>query len=294
MPPNANNDGGAAVVMMSCMIMSMCYSMCSSGSAMLSVLGGGNSVSYTGMDDVWGSMTKGTKVKPGKWTSKTYGNMDKPMRGQCPEGAYLTDVMAFYGQGEHTNALQGWCYNPTTKKVNRLFDAPTCGKRDRPKASNVFLDGLNAIMIGIGAVIAVIPGFHGIGAALVAGGAGGLAIQGAGLADAKENLLKGGYGRAVYDYKFLASPAGIYKWKVRPKDDEIQGLNMYGLQGQELGWAGGNSGKTFGRKGPRSTDPSGTIHTGSCPKGKIVTGIEASCGDRVDGLRFTCDVPPSL
>lgn len=292
---NGNDDGAMAVLMCS-MFMSMCYSMCSSGSMVLGAVapGGSGSGSYSGMEKAWKKAFSGDDgVKKGLYTSPEYGTFDgKAMRGMCPEGSYVTDVMAFYGQGEHTNAIQGWCYNPKTTKVTRLFDAPTCGKRDRPKASNILLDSLNAVMIGVGAVLAVVPGFQAIGATMVAGGAASLAVQGVGLADAKNNLLKGGYGRGTYNYKFLASPSGIYKWKVRPKDGEIQGLNMYGLTGSEMGWAGGNKTSTFGSSGPRRGDPTGTIRTGTCAPGKIVKGIRARCGDRLDGIQFMCDVPP--
>jgi hypothetical protein len=289
---NNNNDDGGAMVLMCCMFMCLCYCMCSSASSVLgTILQPTSTYSYSGMDKAWKDL--GAADDKGSYTSPVYGNLgNNPMKGQCPKGSYLTDVMAFHGQGEHTNAIQGWCYDPKTQKVQRLFDAPTCGKRDRPKASNVFLDGLNAMMVAIGGVLAVIPGFQAFGATLIAGGAASLAVQGAGLADAKNNLLKGGYGRAVYDYNFLASPAGIYKWEVRPKDNEIQGLNMIGLQGDELGWTGGNRSRTWGSKGPRRGDPTGTIHKGRCAPGKIVTAITANCGDRLDGIQFTCDVPP--
>ena len=223
------------------------------------------------------------KVQPGIHESEAYGDMSKPTRAVCPSGSYLTDVMAFHGQGEHTNAIQAWCFDPKTEKATRLFSSATCGKRDRPKAGNVFSD----LFTTIGNILTLLNPIY-----LAVTGVAPLTTQGIGLADAKSNLLRGGYGREVYPYKFIASPAGIYKWAVRPKDNEIQGLNLWGLRGEQMGWAGGNLSKTNGPSGPRSGHPSGNITVGACPKGKIVKGIIASCGDRVDGLKFICDAPP--
>jgi hypothetical protein len=236
-------------------------------------------------------MTKASGVKPGLWESPSYGRAGGD-RNVCPTGSYVTDIMAFHGQGSYTNAFNMWCYNPDTHEVTRLWKSPTCGKRDRPKVGNVFLDGLNAIVIGLGAIVAIVPGFQAIGATMVAGGVASLAAQGAGIAASQREVLRPGYGRALYDYKYLAAPAGVYKWEINPKEnDGIHGLNMHGLQGSMLGWAGGDGGYRVGPGGPRRSVAPLKAKTGTCPLGKVVVGVEASCGDRVDGMKFLCDVP---
>lgn len=285
---NSNNDDDAVLVIVVSLIMCCCmYCMSSSSLSLLGHAAGrtGGGSGYTGQTKTWQEYDS-NKVKPGVYESQAYGDMSKPTRAVCPEGSYLTDVMAFHGQGEHTNAIQGWCFDPKTEKATRLFSSATCGKRDRPKAKNIFMDASNIFMLMLSGGLAA--------PAAVLGFASSAIPQSIGLADAKTNLLRGGYGRAVYDYKLIASPAGIYKWAVRPKDNEIQGLNLWGLRGEEMGWAGGNASKTIGPSGPRKGNPTGNITVGTCPKGKIVKGIVASCGDRVDGLKFICDVPPFI
>jgi len=237
-------------------------------------------------------MKQGTP--PGLWESNQYGGKGgKTYRAMCPANSYVSDVIGFYGQGTHTNALQAWCYNPDTHAASRLFDGQTCGKRDYPSAGAAFeFIGymFAAITVAIGTfgagLAAIVPVFMSMGPTLTS--------KTIGWADARKNLLKPQFGRKLYKYLYMSAGAGIYKWSVNPKNNEIHGLNLYGLTGEESGWIGGrSSGSRVGPGGPRtSLQPvlKGAI-TGQCPLGKVVVGIEANCGDRVDGLKFLCDVP---
>lgn len=222
------------------------------------------------------------------------------MGGTCPKGSYITDVVAFHGQGEHTNAIQAWCWDPVKKQEQRVFSKPTCGKRDRPDAGAAGRYAGMGISIALSAVASI---FFPPAGALAAAGVAALTVgatvatvttEAVVAADLQNKVLSPGAGRALWEYNYVNSPGGFYKWGVRPKDGEIQGLNMYGLSGQELKWTGGNSRRIFGPTGPRRGEPTGQLTKATCPKGKIVTGIKASCGDRVDGISFICDAPPNL
>lgn len=301
---NNNNNGEILIVVISCLYIIMC---CSAISSMSTSLG----ISFGMRGDGGASSTweKTPKVVPGPWTSSDYGTMkDGTTMSMCPEGSYVSNAMVFYGQKDHTNAIQAWCWNPSTKQTARIFDSPTCGKRDRPDAGAILKFAFLDIFLQVAAVtasIALTVFFPPAGAAMwaltgamIAGTVGTTvvttAMTAAAYADAKEKLLKPGVGRKLWDYEFFDAPAGINSWMVRPKDGEIKGLKFFGLGGEEMKWAGGGSNVSSGSYGPRKTDPSGTITKGTCPKGKIVRGIKASCGDRVDGLAFLCDVPPGF
>jgi len=222
----------------------------------------------------------------------------KPSGGECPPGSYITDMVVFHGQGEHTNAIQGWCWNPSQKTATRLFSSPTCGKRDRPDAKAIgrlfgtaFATAFAAVATffsgGMAAPLLAVTVALTVGATVLT-----IATEAKIASDAKDKVLQPQSGRKLWKFKYQTDPGGYYRWAVRPKDGEIQGLNMYGLSGVELGWAGGNLRRIFGPKGPRSGEPTGEITKAQCPNGKIVTGIRANCGDRVDGIQFICNKPP--
>jgi hypothetical protein len=285
------DDDDAFVVLACCLVLCTICSMCSSSSssiAMMSAKGGTSKSAWKNSPH----MKQGTP--PGLWESNQYGGKGgKTYRAMCPANSYVSDVIGFYGQGTHTNALQAWCYNPDTHAASRLFDGQTCGKRDYPSAGAAFeFVGymLAAITVAIGTfgagLAAIVPVFMWMGPTLVP--------KSIGWADARKNLLKPQFGRKLYKYLYMSAGAGIYKWSVNPKNNEIHGLNLYGLTGEESGWIGGrSSGSRVGPGGPRkSLQPVlKDAVTGQCPLGKVVVGIEANCGDRIDGLKFLCDVP---
>lgn len=290
------NNGDVFILLVSCLYIMLCCSAVSSMSSSLGI----SVIPFGGYGSAQGIWNRQGKVTPGPWTSSEYGTMKEgTSMSMCPDGSYVTDAIVFHGQADHTNAIQAWCWNPASKKTSRIFSTPTCGKRDRPDAGAIGMEASNIFIILASAVASVFfPPAGALGAAAVAASVAGTAasvgMQAAGWADAKNKLLRPGYGRKLWDYKYIAAPAGINSWMVRPKDGEIKGLNLFGLGGEELGWAGGGSTSSFGSYGPRKTDPTGKITKGTCPKGKIVKGIKASCGDRVDGLAFLCDVPPGF
>jgi len=294
---NANN-GTAGIVFIVLISVMCCFFGVSSLSSLLGILSIPGS-SFGDMSAVW--RKQGSHVtKPGPWESDGYGTMDghTPIGGECPSGSYITDVVAFHGQGEHTNAIQGWCWNPAEKNATRVFSSPTCGKRDRPDPGAIGQKigmGLSTALAAVATVFTgglATPLLVGAVALTVAGTATTIATEAKIASDMKNKVLAPQSGRALWEYKYQSAPAGYYRWAVRPKDGEIQGLNMYGLGGEQLGWAGGNTRRIFGPKGPRTGEPTGTITKAQCPKGKIVTGIRASCGDRVDGIQFICNTPP--
>jgi len=241
----------------------------------------------------------GTPTTTGPWTSPSYGSMrDNPYGRSCAEGEYITDVIGFHGQGEHTNALQAWCYNPKTKKTTRIFKNPTCGKRDKHDHLNSFMIALTPILAIAATAITIISGgsaavvWVGV-AATAAGTAASVGTQIASGIDAHKDVLNAGAGRKMWDVVWSGSPYGFNKWSTRAKDGEIQGLKLDGTDGEvSTDWIGGGTVRVNGPAGPRLVRaPSGKVVTQSCPTGYVVTGIEATCGDRVDGIRFVCNRP---
>jgi hypothetical protein len=298
---NANN-GTAGIVFIVLISAMCCFFGVSSLSSLLGILSVPGGKTYGDMSTVWRKQGS-YSVKPGPWESDSYGTMDghTPIGGECPSGSYITDVIAFHGQDEHTNAIQGFCWDPKKKDATRIFSPPTCGKRDHPDAKAALQKLLTPVMVWLtvaATALTVVTG--GLATPLLAAT---IALTVATTVSSitseaiiaqkmKNEVLAPGYGRKLWDYKYKNDPAGYYRWAVRSKDGVIQGLNMYGLGGEELTWAGGNARRIFGPKGPRSGEPTGTITKAQCPKGKIVTGIRASCGDRVDGIQFICNTPP--
>ena len=289
-----SNNNNSLIIIVSVIYIFLCLSSVSSFSSLLGFMTKG--ATYGDMSSVW-SRAFGTSIQSGEWSSPVYGTMKNSKGSTCPSGSYITDMMIFHGQGDHTNAIQAWCYDPKSKNTSRIFDTPTCGKRDRTDAGAVGMIAANAIMAIAAAVVTVFfppagaAAWAGV-AASVAGTTAGTALQIASAVDAKKDILKPQSGRKLWDYTYVGAPAGFYKWSVRPKDGEIKGLKVDAIDGQTTGWAGGNAGRVTGRFGPRRGVPSGKITTATCPKGKIVTGLKASCSDRVDGIQFICDVPP--
>jgi hypothetical protein len=257
---------------------------------------GGTPVGYVTND--WGSKV-GTATMSGPWTSRQYGSIrENPIGRTCPKGQYITDVIGFHGQGEYTNALQAWCYDPKSKRTTRIFSKPTCGKRDKPDAKRGFLIALTPIIAVAAAALTVFfppagaAAWTGV-AASVAGTAASVGMEIASGIDADKDVLKAGSGRALWDVVWTGSPYGYNRWSVREKDGVIQGLKFDGADGQtSTGWIGGNVTNVMGPSGPRlARNPTGNIVTQSCPKGYVLTGINATCGDRVDGLVMTCNRP---
>ena len=296
----SNGNNGSLVVVISLIYIVLCIIGSSSFSSVMGTVLFPSLRSSSNPSGIWSSVFK-TRPTPGEWTSPSYGTMgDNPIGGTCPKGSYITDVVAFYGQDEHTNAIQAWCWDPVKKKEQRIFSKPTCGKRDRPdtgKAAEYAGLGLSIAASAVATIFFPPAGaFAAAGAAALTVGAtvATVATEAVIAADLNKKVLAPGGGRALWEYRYVNSPGGFYKWAVRPKDDEIQGVNIYGLGGQQLQWAGGNSRRIFGPKGPRRGEPTGQITKATCPKGKIVTGLRASCGDRVDGISFTCDAPPRI
>jgi len=249
--------------------------------------------------------TSGKAAMTGPWTSREYGNMQghTPIGDSCKPGEYVTDIIGFHGQGEHTNALQFWCYNPKTRKTRRVFKKPTCGKRDRPDHLGQFLIALTpviAVATAIAAVFfppawAITPGVVTIATTAV-GTAAGVALEIASGIDADNDVLKPSSGRKMWDVVWTGSPYGYNAWSLREKDGVIQGLKLSPVDtGDDTGgsaWIGGNVATVSGPSGPQMMRrPTGNITTQACPSGYVVTGVKAACGDRVDGIQFTCNRP---
>lgn len=278
------DDEAAMVMMMSMMMCSVMFCICSSSSS--SIMSLSSAKGRGGASGTDNAHMKGG-VEPGLWESEKYGGGGgKGSRAICPANSYITDVIGFFGQGTHTNAINAWCYNPDTHEVKRLFASPTCGNRDRPSAGAAF--EFIGYMVGV-ALTAVFT--MGLSLSLFGPTLIGKTI---GWADARKNILKPQFGRKLWKYRYLSAPAGIYKWDVNPKDGEIHGINLHGLNGQMSGWIGGREGGwRVGPGGPRQyLDPVIKGKTGGrCPLGKVVVGMDARCGDRVDSIKFYCDVP---
>lgn len=240
----------------------------------------------------------GTPTNTGPWTSRAYGSLrDKPIGRTCPPGQYVSDVIGFYGQGEHTNALQFWCFDPKTKKTSRVFKKPTCGKRDKPDSLSAFMVALTPIIAVVSAVLIPFSGgatAMGIAAAVtIAGTAASVGMDITSGIDANKDVLAPASGRKLWDVVWTGSPYGYNEWSVREKDGEIQGIKLDSSdEAASTGWIGGGLAKINGPAGPRMARmPTGKYVTQKCPSGYVITGVEATCGDRVDGLRFTCNKP---
>jgi len=206
-------------------------------------------------------------VTPGKWSSRMYGKVHSNSGTyMCPKGSYISDMIMFHGQKDHTNAWNGYCFNPESESITRVFTkGTTCGKRDRPDVGKGFGDALSSVATGL--------------TKLVTFDFGGVATEAKARADAQKDILQGGFGRALWKPIHFSSPLGINAWHVVPKDDEIKGLQLYGIDGTPSGWAGGTS------------QSRSTASRGQCPKGKVLVGVTSGCGDRVDNIKFHCDVP---
>lgn len=272
-------DDGAIVLMcsmMSCMIFCMCSS---SSSSIMSMLSGQRRGANTATNNAHMKQS----ASAGLWESSSYGGGGgKSTRAMCPRNSYLTSVIGFYGQGTHTNALQGYCYDPDTHDVKPLFPGKTCGNRDYPSVGAAFE------FIGYMAVIIV---FTGVGLFWMTPILVGKTI---GWSDARKNVLKPQFGRKLFKNHFMSAPSGIYAWDISSKSNEVHGVNFYGLNGETSGWIGGRqSGYRVGPGGPRQQiNPVVKGATaGRCPLGKVIVGIDAGCGDRVDRLKFLCDIP---
>lgn len=129
---NGNVNNGSAGIIFIILISAMCcFFGMSSISSTLGILSMPGGATYGDMSSIW--RQRGI-AKPGSWESSAYGTMKghTPIGGECPPGSYITDVVAFHGQDEHTNAIQGWCWDPKQKNATRVFSSPTCGNRDRP------------------------------------------------------------------------------------------------------------------------------------------------------------------
>jgi hypothetical protein len=240
----------------------------------------------------------GTATTDGPWTSRAYGSMrDKPYGRVCPKGQYVSDVIGFYGQGEHTNALQFWCFDPKTKKTTRVFKNPTCGKRDKPDSLSAFMVALTPIIAVVSAVLVPFSGgataIAIAAAATAAGTAASVGMEIASGIDAHKDVLAPGSGRKLWDVVWTGSPYGYNAWSVREKDGEIQGLKLESSdEAASTGWIGGGLAKISGPAGPRMARmPTGKFVSQKCPSGYVITGVHATCGDRVDGIQFTCNKP---
>lgn len=257
----------------------------------------GKQVVYGDMRDLWREKlgTSSGQV----WTSPAYGTMKGTIiGGTCPSGSYISDIIGFSGQDSSTNALQAWCWNPKTKQLSRVFaNKPTCGKRDRPDAGAIAMIAFTPITALAAAALTVIfppagaLAWTGV-AASVAGTMASVGMEIAAGVDASKDILKPQSGKALWDFKLAGAPAGWNRWYVRPKDGEIKGLRLDALDGQTTQWMGGGDGKSFSSAGVEQSQPSGKITTQACPRGTLLTGIKASCGDRVDGIQFVCGPPP--
>lgn len=290
----------AASILSLCLLCCCCSYLCWSACVVISLFLGDSS--YADQTDFW-KKTLGLSAG-GPWKSKVYGNQHRPIGGDCPAGSFVTDVIGFSGQGDHTNALQFWCYDPSTQKTSRIFKKPTCGKRDKPDPEAIALLAFTPIVAIAATALTIFPGTQPLGALAWTG----LAVSVAGTAawagmeiasgiDAAKDILKPGKGRSLWPkIAWTGAPAGYYKWNVRPKDNEIKGLNLYAIDGQRTGWIGGMGSENdrFGAYGPRKKPPTDNVITQRCPPGTIITGVTASCGDRVDGIQFTCDRPPGM
>jgi len=284
-------------------VVSMVYLMCCCAVMVCGVcilmtrMRGTPGVVYGDVRDLWQSMGTSSTTS---WTSPSYGTMKgTPIGSTCPSGSYVSDIIGFSGENSATNALQAWCWDPKLKKLTtRIFaNKPTCGKRDRPDAKAIAMIAFTPITAVAAAALTIL--FPPAGAlawtAVATSVAGTLASVGMEIAsgvDVSKDILKPQSGRALWDFALAGTPAGWNRWSVRPKDGEIKGLRFDAVDGKTTGWIGGGDGKTFSSAGVEKSQPSGKITTQSCPRGTILTGIKASCGDRVDGIQFTCGRPP--
>jgi len=281
--PMGQDDGAA--MLMSCMMLCMTLCMCSSSSSSVTSM-------MTGKQGAANTKTTNPHMErnasAGLWESPSYGGGGgKSTRAMCPPNSYLTSVIGFHGEGMHTNALQGYCYDPDTHDVKRLFPGVTCGNRDKPSVGAAF-EFIGYMLATITLSLFTVWGvaFLWMGPIMI-----GKTI---GWSDARKNVLKPQFGRKLWKYKFMSAPAGVYAWDILSKDSEVNGVNFYGLNGETSGWIGGREGGyRVGPDGPRrQIDPviKGAT-SGRCPLGKVVVGIDAGCGDRVDRLKFLCDIP---
>jgi len=219
------------------------------------------------------------QVSPGKWESPYYGRKaGNDLKFSCRPGKHISGVVLFGGEDENaqTNAIGAYCSAPDgSDPSNALSNGkPTCGNRDYPHTGRVFADILN------------------VGQSTLTFG---LMGDGSSLSSMIADTTKAGFGRKLWANYPLATPTGITGWKVHDGKDGtcpksgLCGLNLFSAEGAETGWAGGQ-----GTKLKNATTHDNNIQSGSCPPGKIVKEIRTTCGDRVDGIQFICDVPDAL
>lgn len=279
---NNNNGSGMLLLWIVCFVM---------GCSCISSVAGSAAVPFFSRDTPAG--------QGAPWTSKAYGDLKNAETKSCADGAYVAGVAGFDGQADHTNAVQLYCLDPTTKKTTPLLDGVTCGKRDRPdageslKAFGKILMNVTLAVAGVvlsivtfgAATPAVIAGFVGLGAVQLGAG---LATDGIVQEQIEQQLGGAGYGRKAWNQKTFTSGAGIDRVQIRQcNNGEVCGLRFHG-GGKSSQWIGGSQGTVWGRQGPRQIAPTGKIVDVKCPAGKVVTGVAARCGDRVDAVQFVC------
>jgi len=198
-------------------------------------------------------------AQPGPWESPWYGTKKHEVRKfSCPTGKNITGAVLFGGEDNNaqTNAIAAVCSLPDFSGGSNALDngKPTCGKRDFPHAATIVRDSIKSVGQLFGPV---------------------------------DQLLSSGFGRKLWTQYTLATPSGITGWEVIPGEGSgcpksgLCGLNLISAEGQHSGWAGGQSDRVN----------KGNKQVGTCPPGKIVKEIRTTCGDRVDGIQFMCDVP---
>jgi len=229
-------------------------------------------------------------IEPGPWESPVYG-YDKGWKiAKCPEGTSqnITGIVLHGGEDENaqTNALHAFCSRPDFGEVTNAFPKNEVGAPGGCGKTSFF----NFIEI-----------FKSIGGIFGDFFTGDFKFTSLGI-DPKDgqlyqeyidNTIEPGFAEKSWSPYLLMSPTGITGWEVIPGGKDagcpksgICGLNLISAEGKETGWAGG--------EGNKLTDPVNhkkQKQVGTCPPGKIISEIRTTCGDRVDGIQFVCDVP---
>lgn len=137
-------------------------------------------------------------VKPGVWESPAYGGhgggATKTYR--CGPGEIVSHVVGFYGQNNdsNTNAFTAFCKKPGEEKITPIMNEVTCGKRNKPDASQGFADFFSSFISLIN--------FDFL------------------------NIYQKSFGRTLYKNEFATSERGFNSWNVKVKDGEVHGLQL--------------------------------------------------------------------
>lgn len=154
---------------------------------------------------------------PGLWKSPEYGGYGgggmKEYR--CGPGEIVSHVVGFYGQNNdsNTNAFTAFCKKPGEERINPIMKKPTCGKRNKPDASQGFADFFSSLFALVNLDVL--------------------------------NVYQRDFGRKLYKNEFAGSERGFTSWGVNVKDGEIHGLRLRSQDQTELRAGGGDPNSTY-------------------------------------------------